>query len=151
MDKKKSFEAIIGVFIILVCGLFLSHTIKMNKQSKDEKYNRIFYAKFNNIEGIKIGTEVKIAGLRVGLVNNLTLDKNTFQVIAKLSVIDDLNIPTDSVLAVTSSGLLGGKFLNIKPGIEDDYLQNGSSFNSTQSSVNLEDLIGKVVAAFSSK
>ncbi len=152
MGNKKSLEAIIGGIILLVCTLFFSHFIKVNNlTTKGEVYKEILYAKFNNIEGIKIGSEVKIAGVRVGVVKDLKLDTNTFQVKAKLNVAENLNIPSDSVIAVTSSGLLGGKFLNIKPGIEDNFLINGASFSSTQSSLNLEDLIGKVVAAFSSK
>lgn len=151
MENKKSFEAIIGALILLLCGLFFSHIVKSNEWVKHEKYKDILYAKFNNIEGIKVGTEVKIAGVRVGFVENTQLDTNTFQVKVKLNVMENLNIPDDSILAVTSSGLLGGKFLNIKPGAGDTFLTNGSSFSSTQSSMNLEDLIGKLVASFTSK
>ena len=151
MENKKSFEAIIGALVLLLCGLFFSHIVKSNESLKQEKYKDVLYAKFNNIEGIKIGTEVKIAGVRVGFVEKTQLDTNTFQVKVKLNVMENLNIPDDSILAVTSSGLLGGKFLNIKPGVGDSVLTNGSSFTSTQSSMNLEDLIGKVVAAFTSK
>ena len=151
MSDKKSLEAVVGGIILLVCSLFFTHFIKVNNVSKKEAYKEILYAKFNNIEGIKIGSEVKIAGVRVGVVKDLKLDSSTFQVKAKLNVIENLNIPSDSVISVTSSGLLVGKFLNIKPGVEDAFLTNGASFSSTQSSLNLEDLIGKVVAAFGSK
>ena len=151
MESNKSFEAITGGLVILFCGLFFTHIVKSNELVKREKYKDILYAKFNNIEGIKVGTEVKIAGVRVGQVVNTQLDTNTFQVKVKLNVVDNLNIPDDSTLAVTSSGLLGGKFLNIKPGVSDISLTNGASFSNTQSALNLEDLIGKVVASFSSK
>ena len=151
LNVKKSFEAIVGFLILLVCGMFLTHLARVNQLSKNEVYKDVLYAKFNNIEGIKVGSEVKIAGVRVGVVKDVKLDNNTFQVKLKLNVMENLNIPNDSTLAVTSSGLLGGKFLNIKPGIEEDVLTNGSSFTSTQSALNLEDLIGKVVAAFGSK
>ena len=151
MESNKSFEAITGGLVILFCGLFFTHIVKSNELVKREKYKDILYAKFNNIEGIKVGTEVKIAGVRVGQVVSTQLDTNTFQVKVKLNVVDNLNIPDDSTLAVTSSGLLGGKFLNIKPGVSDISLTNGASFSNTQSALNLEDLIGKVVASFSSK
>ena len=151
MNNKKSFEAIIGGLILLLCSLFFSHIVKSNQTIKQERYKDILYAKFNNIEGIKVGSEVKIAGIRVGLVESMKLDTNTFQAQLKLNVIDNLNIPDDSVISVASSGLLGGKFLNIKPGVSDIFLTNGASFSNTQSSLNLEDLVGKVVASFSSK
>lgn len=151
MDNKKSFEAIIGGVILLICGLFFTHIFQQSDNIKRNVYKNVFYAKFNNIDGIQVGTEIKIAGVRVGMVEKTELDTNTFQVKVKMNINENLNIPTDSVVAVTSSGLLGGKFLNIKPGVEDVFLTNGSSFSSTQSSLNLEDLIGKVVAAFGSK
>ena len=151
MEGKKSFEAIVGAVILLICALFVSHTVKIGKIQKRETYKNVLHAKFSNIDGIKVGSEVKIAGLRVGMVEETTLNPNTFQVEVKIGIKEGLNIPTDSVLAVTSSGLLGGKFLSIKPGADDMFLTNGSSFSLTQSTMNLEDLIGKVVAAFTSK
>ena len=90
MENKKSFEAIIGALILLLCGLFFSHIVKSNEWVKHEKYKDILYAKFNNIEGIKVGTEVKIAGVRVGFVENTQLDTNTFQVKVKLNVMENL-------------------------------------------------------------
>ena len=151
IETRKTFEAIIGFVIVLFCLLFAVNVFKSGIKIKNTTYNKLLYAKFNNIEGIKVGTEVKIAGVRVGQVVNTQLDTNTFQVKVKLNVVDNLNIPDDSTLAVTSSGLLGGKFLNIKPGVSDISLTNGASFSNTQSALNLEDLIGKVVASFSSK
>ena len=149
MDNNKSFEAIIGGLILLICGLFFTHIMKSNSFVKKEKYNHILYAKFNNIEGIKIGTEVKIAGIRVGAVEKTEIDPSTFQVKVKLNIADNLKLPTDSSLNVSSSGLLGGKYLEIKPGMEDSVLKNGEYFSNTTSSLNIEDLINKVVASFS--
>ena len=123
MNERKSFEAIIGAIIILICCLFFSHIVNTNKQVEKQKFGKILYANFTNIEGIKVGSEVRIGGVRVGMVKD-----------AKLK-----------------TGLLGGKFLNIKPGVDDDILQNGGSFTNTISTLNLEDLIGKVVASFTSK
>lgn len=151
MENKKSFEAIIGAIILLLCGLFFTHIMKSNVNIKTTTYKDVLYAKFSNIEGIKVGSEVKIAGVRVGQVEDTTLDTNTFQVKVKLNVLENLNIPNDSILAVSSSGFLGGKFLEIKPGVEDDILTNGSSFVNTKSTMNLEDLIDKAVSAFTSK
>ena len=151
MNEKKSFEAIIGAVVLLICGLFFSHIVNKNKQTEKQKFGNILYANFTNIEGIKIGSEVKIGGVRVGMVRDLKLKTDTYQVNVKIGVRDDLQLPTDSIISVASTGLLGGKFLDIKPGIDDDILQNGGSFTNTISTLNLEDLIGKVVASFGSK
>ena len=151
LENKKPFEAIIGCIVLLICGLFFTHVIRLNEINKIEKYKDVLYAKFNNIEGIKVGADVKIAGVRVGVVENIQLDTNVFQVKVKLNMLENLSIPDDSILSITSSGLFGNKFLDIKPGISDSVLTNGSSFINTKSPLNLDDLIGKVAASFASK
>jgi phospholipid/cholesterol/gamma-HCH transport system substrate-binding protein len=150
-ENKKPFEAIVGCVVLLLCGLFFTHIVKINGTTKVEKYRDILYAKFNNIEGIKAGADVKIAGVRVGTVENIQLDPNIFQVKVKLNVLENLNIPDDSILSITSSGLFGDKFLDIKPGISDSVLTNGASFINTKSAINLDDLISKVATSLAKK
>lgn len=151
MDSKNSFETIIGGIVLFLCVLFFVHIVKTNNNEKKETYKDVLYAKFSNIDGIKVGSEVKIAGVRVGFVKDIKLDNNSFNVKVKINVIENLNLPIDSVIAVVSSGILGGKFLSIKPGVEDTFLANNSTFSIAQSTMNLEDLIGKVVASFGNK
>lgn len=145
MDFRKSFEAIIGVVVLLLCGLFFSHIFQKGKITKYEHYGYILYAKFNNIDGVSIGSEVKIAGIRVGTVEDIKLDKETFQAIVKIDIQKELKIPADSTISISSSGILGGKFVNLKIGIDDNILKNGEYFINTQSAVNFEDLISKFV------
>ena len=151
MDTKKSFEAMIGFVILLLCSLFIIHTISVGKQVKRETYSNVIYAKFRNIDGIKIGSDIKISGVRVGVVNDLKLSNDDYSVNLKLSLKKDIKIPDDSIISIRSDGLLGGKFLDIKPGVSDNYLNNNDVFSATQSAINLEDLIGKVVASFTTK
>ena len=147
MNTKKTFEAIIGFVILLICSLLILHIISFSRNAKTNKYNNILYANFNNIDGIKIGSEVKISGISVGYVENMELDPETYQVKIKLNVKNDVKVPNDSTIAINSESLLGGKFLSIKIGASEEFLQNGDTFVATQSSINLEDLIGKVVAS----
>ena len=137
--------------ILLLCSLFIIHTISVGKQVKRETYSNVIYAKFRNIDGIKIGSDIKISGVRVGVVNDLKLSNDDYSVNLKLSLKKDIKIPDDSIISIRSDGLLGGKFLDIKPGVSDNYLNNNDVFSATQSAINLEDLIGKVVASFTTK
>lgn len=147
MNTRKTFEAIIGFVILLICSLLLIHIVSFNQSAKSSKYNNILYANFNNIDGIKIGSEVKISGISIGYVEKMVLNNETYQVKVRLNIKNDIKIPNDSTIAVNSESLLGGKFLSIKIGASEEFLQNGDSFVATQSSMNLEDLIGKVVAS----
>ena len=151
MDTKKTFEAIIGFVIVLFCLLFVVNVFKSGIKIRNAAYNKLLYAKFNNINGIKIGSVVKIAGVNVGSVENVELDNDDFNVKLTMRLRSDMNVPVDSVISVNSEGLLGGKYLGIEPGIEDTYLKSGEYFSSTQSTMNIEKLIGKVVASFTAK
>lgn len=151
MDTRKTFEAIVGFVIVLFCLLFSVNVFKSGIKIKNTKYNKLLYAKFNNIDGIKVGSVVKIAGVNVGSVENIELDTGDFNVKLTMRLRSDTSIPADSVISVNSEGLLGGKYLGIETGIEETYLRNGEYFNSTQSSMNIEKLIGKVVASFTTK
>lgn len=151
MDTRKTFEAIIGFVIVLFCLLFSVNVFKSGIKIKNTKYNKLLYAKFNNIDGIKVGSVVKIAGVNVGSVENIELDTGDLNVKLTMRFRSDVSIPSDSVISVNSEGLLGGKYLGIETGIEETYLQNGEYFSSTQSTMNIEKLIGKVVASFTTK
>ena len=151
MDTRKTFEAIIGFVIVLFCLLFVVNVFKSGIKIRNAAYNKLLYAKFNNINGIKIGSVVKIAGVNVGSVENVELDNDDFNVKLTMRLRSDMNVPVDSVISVNSEGLLGGKYLGIEPGIEDTYLKSGEYFSSTQSTMNIEKLIGKVVASFTAK
>ncbi|MBQ7552366.1 MAG: outer membrane lipid asymmetry maintenance protein MlaD [Rickettsiales bacterium] len=151
MDTRKTFEAIVGFVIVLFCLLFSVNVFKSGIKIKNTEYNKLLYAKFNNIDGIKVGSVVKIAGVNVGSVENIELDTGDFNVKLTMRLRSDTSIPADSVISVNSEGLLGGKYLGIETGIEETYLQNGEYFSSTQSTMNIEKLIGKVVASFTTK
>ena len=80
MDTKKTFEAIIGFIIVLFCLLFAVNVFKSGIKIKNTTYNKLLYARFNNIDGIKLGSIVKIAGVNVGSVEDIELDGSDFNV-----------------------------------------------------------------------
>jgi len=87
---------------------------------------------------------VTLAGVRIGRVTDIGLDLNTFEAVVTMRISDHYNrIPKDSVAGVYTSGLLGEKYIGIKPGIEDANLKGGDRVKGGQSSLVLEDLIGK--------
>jgi phospholipid/cholesterol/gamma-HCH transport system substrate-binding protein len=92
-----------------------------------------------------MGADVRVSGIKVGKVLEQSLDPETYRAEVRFSVMSDVELPTDSSAAVVSSGLLGGKYLALVPGGDDQLLQEGGEITLTQSSVNIEDLIGKYI------
>ena len=96
---------------------------------------------FRSAEGVRPGTEVRLAGVRVGQVTRMDLDPDSFQARVEIRVDDALRLPADSTLAVASEGLLGGVFLEILPGGLPFDLEPGAAFQDTQSAVGLIQLL----------
>ena len=141
--KKNIFETVIG-FIVLVCaGAFLYFALKISNTQAINGYN--VRAKFENIEGISPGSDVKIGGIKVGSVIGQSIDSYTYEVRIIMEINKDIRVPSDSSIKVSSSGLLGSKFIKIEPGADDIYLEDGDEFMFTQSAIDLEDLIGRFV------
>jgi phospholipid/cholesterol/gamma-HCH transport system substrate-binding protein len=98
-------------------------------------------ARFRSAEGISVGTDVRLAGNKVGSVTALRLDPATYQAEARFTVERDLQLPEDSDVAVASEGLLGGVFLELTPGSSDFMLAEGDEIVNTQGPVSLLNLL----------
>jgi phospholipid/cholesterol/gamma-HCH transport system substrate-binding protein len=86
----------------------------------------------------------------VGSVNQEHIDPQSFQAVVALTVRDDIKLPKDTAAIVTSESLLGGKYLSLQPGGDTTMLQPGQSITITQSSVSLEELLGKFIFSMTS-
>ena len=102
-------------------------------------------AKFRSAEGITVGTDVRLAGVKIGSVSNLSLDPQTFQAIAQLSIKPEYQMPDDSAAIISSEGLLGGSFVEILPGGSYEIMEDGSEFIETQGAVSFISLLMKFV------
>lgn len=144
MNKSDNyFEIIVGTFVLFCALFFLFGSIKNSKSDNYGKYSLI--AKFDNIEGITSGSDVKIAGVKVGTVSEQFLDSKTYRAALKILINDSVKLPVDSSAKISSEGLLGSKFLSIEIGSDEEKLKDGDEIEFTQSSVNFEELLGKFI------
>ncbi len=110
------------------------------------------YATFDNVGGLKVRSQVAMAGVRIGEVSKVELDEKTFR--AKVTLKIDQNfheIPTDSSASILTEGLLGANYISISPGFDETFLQNGSQIVETHSALILENLIGQFLYSANSK
>ncbi len=144
MSKAGFFETIVGVVVVAVAVAFLgySYTITGGDLSRGS-YS--LNAAFGRIDGIAVGADVKIAGVKVGAVTASALDPQTYQARVTFSLEDGVLVPEDSVAKVASDGLLGGAHIAIEPGASEVTLLAGETIALTQGSV---DLLGLAFQAF---
>lgn len=142
--KQNTIETIVGFIVIACATSFLLFVYNVNNKSVGANGYPI-YARFQNVEGIFEGSDVKLAGIKIGVVEDLHLDKDTFFAMIKLCINDEIKLPIDSQASVLTNGFLGGKFISIMPGADDVLLLNNDHIKHTQSSINIESLIGQMI------
>lgn len=103
-------------------------------------------ASFRSAEGIQVGTDVRLAGVKVGSVTGVDLDTETYRAVTTFTVQDGVQVPDDSAVLVSSEGLLGGNFIEISPGGSPFYLSPGDEVVDTQGAVSLITLLLKYVS-----
>lgn len=103
-------------------------------------------ASFRSIEGITVGSDVRLAGVKVGTVTGIELDPVTFRADTKVTLQEDILLPDDSSIVISSEGLLGGNFVEVLPGGSPFNLEAGSEIFDTQGSVSLVSLLMKFVS-----
>ncbi len=103
-------------------------------------------ASFRSLEGVGVGTDVRLAGVKIGSVTEVVLNPVTFRADTEFSVINGLEIPDDSAAVISSEGLLGGNFLEIMPGGSPFNFAPGDDIEDTQGAVSLISLMLKFVS-----
>ena len=103
-------------------------------------------ASFRSLEGVGVGTDVRLAGVKIGSVTDVTLNPETYRADTTVSVINGIEIPDDSAIVVSSEGLLGGNFVEIIPGGSPFFYEAGSVIEDTQGAVSLVSLLLKFVS-----
>ncbi|MCK8539477.1 outer membrane lipid asymmetry maintenance protein MlaD [Yersinia ruckeri] len=149
MQTKKT-EVWVGLFIVIALAaiIFLCLKVADIKSVGNQPTYRI-YATFDNVGGLKASSPVKIGGVVVGRVAEISLDTKNYTPRVAIDIQDQYNnIPDTSSLAVRTSGLLGEQYLALNVGFEDpemgtSILKEGSTIQDTKSALVLEDLIGQ--------
>lgn len=106
-------------------------------------------ASFRSVEGVSVGTDVRLAGVKVGTVTNLALNAQTFFADATIAVKDGVLLPDDSTILISSEGLLGGNYVELLPGGSSENFAPGDEIEDTQGAVSLISLLMKFVGSMS--
>ncbi len=129
--------------MLAVAAGFLGYAVAHSGRSITSGYT--LYAKFDHIDGLPVGSDVRMAGVKVGSIVSEQIDPKSYLAVVALTVRDGLELPKDSSAAVSSDSLLGGKYLSLSAGGDATMLQPGQTITITQSSVSLEELLGKFI------
>ena len=145
--KQNITETLVGFIVIIVALTFFVFAYKSaNRNTHADGYT--VKASFQSAEGITKGSDVLLAGVKIGTVSDIALDKTSFFAWVSLNVEKGIKLPKDTRLEVATSGILGSRYISVIPGDSEEILTSGDQIKYTQSAINLESLIGKLIYSF---
>ena len=135
-------EFIMGTVVLIVAiGFAVVGFQRGGWGSASESY--VLNASFRSIEGVTVGTDVRLAGVKVGKVSGISLNSESFRADVEISVYFGIELPDDSAILIASEGLLGGNFVELQPGGSQFNFIAGDMIMDTQGSVSLLNLLMK--------
>lgn len=147
MQHSKTQDTLVGLFVATgIAALFYMalQISNLGSYSSDDTYTVI--ANFQNSGGLKVKSPVSIAGVRIGRVSSISLDKETHESVVEMQIESKYNnLPDDSGASIYTAGLLGEQYISIDPGpgITGDFLKDKSKIDNVSSAIILEEMIGK--------
>lgn len=142
--RENAGEALVGLLVVLLAIWFV--WFAWMRTGGGEKAGAIHViALFPNAAGVNIGTDVRVAGLKIGSVTQQKLDTESYQVAVTLALDPAVKIPADSSAAITSEGLLGSTFIALLPGGETTPLKNGDTIADTQGAIDVMGMVGQFI------
>ncbi|MGH1579268.1 outer membrane lipid asymmetry maintenance protein MlaD [Planktotalea sp.] len=144
MMQNKTEVAVGGAVLAIAIG-FLVYAAQITGVSASSGSYPLT-ASFRSLEGVNVGTDVRLAGVKIGSVNSVELNVETFRADTVIAINEGVEIPDDSAITIASEGLLGGNFVEIVPGGSPFMYEPSSEIEDTQSAVSLVSLLLKFVS-----
>ena len=136
-------ETLIGAIVLAIAVFFVAFAYSTAEVNPTSGYD--LTARFTRVDGLSVGSDVRMSGIKVGTVINQTLDAETFDAVVHINIRDDVKIPDDTAIKISSDGLLGDSYLSLEPGGSEENLQANGEIQFTQGAVNFMDLIAQAV------
>lgn len=145
MQHSTTQDTLVGLFVASgIIGLFFLAMQISNLGSFVEDDGYVVKARFQNAGGLKVKSPVSVAGVKIGQVRAITLDKDNRRALVEIKIKSQYNqLPSDTTASIFTAGLLGEQYINLEPGGLDDFLQENSEIDITQSAIILEQALGQ--------
>lgn len=136
-------ETVIGAMVIAVAAIFVVFVYQAADIAPSGGYP--LQAKFDKIDGLNVGADVRMSGIQIGKVTSTALEQPSLLAVVDISIREGVAIPDDSAIRILTEGLMGDTYLAVEPGGGIDNLEAGAQFRFAQGSVNLIDLVGQAI------
>jgi phospholipid/cholesterol/gamma-HCH transport system substrate-binding protein len=141
--SRNIIETGMGAIVILVAVVILVFSYSVSDLRPPSGYDVI--AKFNAVDGLTDGSDVRIAGVKVGTVVGEHIDQQEYRAVVTMKIDHGIELAEDTVVRVSSAGILGGKYVKLEPGTSKKFVPAGGELKNTKDVISLEELLGKVI------
>jgi phospholipid/cholesterol/gamma-HCH transport system substrate-binding protein len=138
-------ETLVGAAVVALAVGFFFYASKATGMGGGVSGGYTVIAEFDNAEGINVGTDVRLAGIKIGTVTGQTLNAENYMARLELTLDPKVSLSDDTAAKISSEGLLGGKFIAMEPGGSETKLANGSMMTLTQGAVDIWSLISSAM------
>lgn len=143
MIGRNLVETVLGAVVLMVAGIFVYFFQQTAEVRATQGY--AVTASFSKIGGLAKGSDVRISGIKVGTVSGQRLDPQTFDAMVTMTITPEVKLPADTVAAVDSEGILGGKYVRLEPGRAAETIPPGGRIRKTRDFRSLEDQVGEII------
>ena len=144
MPSDHTTEALVGGAVLAVAVGFMIYAGQVTGMGAGQSEYPLS-ASFRSANGVSVGTDVRMAGVKVGRVTEIALDPETYRAATVFTMRKGIQVPDDSAVAIASDGLLGDNYVEVLPGGSPFYVEPGDEIEFTQGSVSLISLLMKFV------
>jgi phospholipid/cholesterol/gamma-HCH transport system substrate-binding protein len=141
--KDRTIELIVGLFVVVGLLAIAYLTISLGEVELLRSGGYIVHAEFGNTSGLKEGATVEIAGVEIGKVEGIRLEE--FNSYVTMRITAGMELPDDTIASIRTHGMIGEKYVQLSPGGSSERLDEGDTIIDTESSINIEELIGKYI------
>jgi phospholipid/cholesterol/gamma-HCH transport system substrate-binding protein len=143
--RRNMIETVMGAVVLLVAVAFVVFAFRSASLSNAGRDGYQVMVDFNDASGLSAGTDVRMAGVKIGTVVAQRLNPDTYFAEVTLGISETVRLPSDSSARIIPDGLLGGNYVSLEPGGDDDYIADGGKILYAQGSVNVVDLLGRFI------
>jgi len=140
--KRQNREILVGAVVVFALAVFLVYAFASGKSARA---GYVLNARYDQVDGLTVGSPILLAGVKIGEVNEMRLDPASRKPIVGMLIDRAIKLPKDTAAMVLSDGVLGGKFVKLVPGAEDEFMKSGEQFQYVQDSVIVEELLDMIV------
>ena len=141
--SRNIIETVMGGVVLLVAAGFIILVFQSGNMTSPSGYE--VTAEFDNASGLTPGSDVRMSGVKIGTVSSQRLDPDTYFAVVTMNISDSVKLPRDTSARILADGLLGGNYVALEPGGDEEMILAGGQIDFTQGSINVVDLLGRFI------